>query len=155
IPAANRGAALSVGADATGAGSLRRAQRLARYLRPDEHGEAALLQPTDARKARRPFSLPRPGDRPGAGEAPAPAEPPALLRRSDHAAGATAGVEGGPRGDALVGRDALPVPRRGGVRVPGAVAPALEAAPLPRKIHSAASGGALAAAVDRVAAQGD
>ena len=45
-----------------------------------------------------------------------------------HAARAAAQRQGRPGGDALVGRDALPVPRRGRVRLPGQAAPALEAA---------------------------
>ena len=72
-----------------------------------------------------------------------------------HAAGPAARRQGRPRGDELVGRDALPVPRRGRVRLPGPAAPALEDARPARQVHPAAAGRALAAAVDRLAAQGD
>src|SRR5439155_3583706 len=77
-------------------------------------------------------------------------------RRPHHAAGAPAGVEGGPGGDALVGRDAVRLPRRGRDRVYVEATPALEAAgAVEGQIRRAEGGRAVAAEGDGVAAEAD
>src|SRR5262249_62177485 len=85
----------------------------------------------------------------------APGEPGAVLRHPHPPAGAAAPREGGPGGDALVGGDALPLPRRGRLRLPGPRPPALETARPSGQVPVAAPGRAVAARDGGAAAQGD
>ena len=84
----------------------------------------------------------------------APVQPADVFRCADHAAGAPAREQGRPHRDALVGRGALCLPRRGRDRVHGEAPPALEA---PRRLQGqvrrAEGRRAVAAEGSRLAAQ--
>ena len=92
----------------------RRAQRLARHLRPDEPVEAAVLQPRGCERAGAdhvPYEdLGLNRDRLHAAGTRSTAS---CISAAHHLAGPAAQRQGRPRGHELLGRDALPVPRRG------------------------------------------
>ena len=102
----------SVGMSAR-AGGGRRPQRLARHLRPDEHGQAAVLQPGDERSELadhvpyEDLGIPR---RAGMSRW-HPLNRELYLSGRCHLAGPAAQRQGRPRGDELLGRDALSVSR--------------------------------------------
>src|SRR5262249_50403856 len=113
------------------------------------------LRPADARPPRRakPLREPRPQPRPPALLAPAASV--AIPWHPHPPAGPATQPRRRPGGDAVVGGDALPVPRRGRRRLPGPPAPALEVAGLHGQVSAPAAGGAVAPARDRLAPQGD
>src|SRR5262249_4083819 len=132
-----------------------RPQRHPRAVLPDGPVAAALLQPADARAAGRLLALRAPGGAAGAAAALAPAAPVDVLGGAHPPRRPPAQFQERPHRHALVGGDALPLPRRGGVRLPGAAAPALEAARAEREVPAAPGGRALAAALGGLAAQAD
>ncbi len=84
----------------------------------------------------------------------APAQPRPLPGRPCAFAGTIAQRQGRPRGHAQLRRDALPVPGRGGFRLPLQAPSALDAAPLDRQVCAAQTCRALAAKANRLAEQG-
>src|SRR5262249_46498842 len=122
---------------------------------PDEHVEAAAVQPAHARAGRKAQPLRRPATAAGEDAALAPVPPWPVLRAASAAAGALAQQQGRPGGDALVGGDPAAVSGRKGLLVPGPSAPPLEAARPARQVFAPLPGRALAAAAGSLARQGD